>query len=316
MEERAGSGLPSVTFTADEAHALGISRSQLRHGGVEGISYGLYRPDGWNFELRSAARALCAIAPGAWISHVTAAVLHELILPPRFSDSHALHFSKPRALPQIRRKGISGHRVTAFSGEVETDGELSISTRARTWLDMAGQLSLRELVCMGDQLVRIPRPEFEGRGTPHATFSQLRAMVGRHRNFQGIVRAREALELMRVGSDSAPETLLRMAMVDAGLPEPDLQLTLWDGPGAPSADAGYRSRRIALQYDGAHHLDEVQRHSDRRRDKAFLAAGWTVLVFTQNDLANGFYEAVRRIKDALRTAWVDPAVASGFAARK
>ena len=36
----------------------------------------------------------------------------------------------------------------------------------------------------------------------------------------------------------------------------------------------------------------------------------------RTDLANGFYEAVRRIKDALRTAWVDPAVASGFAARK
>ena len=83
-----------------------------------------------------------------------------------------------------------------------------------------------------------------------------------------------------LGADSAPETLLRLAMLDAGLPEPELQLTLWDGPMAPSADAGYRARRIALQYDGAHHLDEVQRHSDRRRDKAFEAAGWTVLIFT------------------------------------
>ncbi len=137
-------------------------------------------------------------------------------------------------------------------------------------------------------------------------------MLGRHRNLQGIVKAREALALMRVGADSGPETLLRLAMRDAGLPEPDLQITLWQGKGAPSADAGYRQRKIALQYDGDHHLDEPQRHSDRRRDNAFVAAGWTVLIFTQRDLANGFQDAVIRIKQALRSAWLDPAVVSGF----
>lgn len=314
MEDRDDAGIPAAPFTSAEARAVGISRSQLRNKGVEGISYGLYRPEGWVFELRSAARALCAAAPGAWISHVTAATLHELVLPPRLSDSHALHFSKPRALPQIRRKGVSGHRATAFPEEVDTNGELRISTRARTWLDMAGQLSLPELVCMGDQLIRIPRPDFEDREAPYATLTRLRAMVDRHKNFQGIVRARAALEHMRVGADSAPESLLRLAMLDAGLPEPELQLKLWDGHKAPSADVGYRSRRIALQYDGAHHLDEVRKHSDRRRDKAFEAAGWTVLVFTQDDFADGFDKAVRRIKDALRHAWLDPAVASGFVA--
>jgi Protein of unknown function (DUF559) len=306
-------GIPDVPFTLGEAQARGITRGVLRSHGVVGVSHGLYRPAEWDFTLREAARALCAATPGAWISHSTAARLHELVLPPWLSDSNELHFSKARNLPSVRRKGITGHRVTAFRGEVETDGDLRISTRARTWLDLARTLPLEDLVCMGDQLIRIPRPEFEGRHLPYATLESLQDMLGRHRNLQGIVRAREALGLMRVGADSPPETLMRLAMADAGLPEPELQLTLRKGRGAPSADAGYRSRRIALQYDGAHHLDEEQERSDRRRDKAFEAAGWTVLIFTEVDLADGFETAVHRIKAAFRHAWTDPAIESGFA---
>ena len=190
---------------------------------------------------------------------------------------------------------------------------MRLSTRARTWLDLARTMPLNDLVCMGDQLIRIPRPKLEGRHAPYATLDSLRTMLRRHRNLQGLVRARQALELMRVGADSGPETLMRLAMLDAGLPEPELQIALWDRPGAPSSDAGYRDRRIALQYDGAHHLDEVQRHKDRWRDNAFAAAGWTVLVFTQDDCSDGFGRAVLRIKEALQHAWTDPSVTSGFA---
>ncbi|AIY01672.1 hypothetical protein ART_2073 [Arthrobacter sp. PAMC 25486] len=304
--------LPDRPFTLGEAQALGVSRDKLRSREFSGVSRNLYRPASWDFELRDAARALCVATPGAWISHTTAARLHELILPPWLSESNDLHLSKPRKLPGTRRSGIVGHTVVTLPGEVEFIDELRISVRSRTWLDLARTLPLYELICMGDQLIRIPRPEFEGRSEPFATLDQLRAMADRHKNLQGIVRAREALELMRVGADSGPETLMRLAMLDAGLPEPELQLKLWDGPKAPSADAGYSARRIALQYDGAHHLDEAQRHSDRRRDKAFGAAGWTVLVFTDEDLADHFQNAVLLIKQALRTSWVDPAIASGF----
>ena len=212
----------------------------------------------------------------------------------------------------MRRKGIVAHKMTAFPDETELDGGLQLSTRARTWLDLARTLPLASLVCIGDQLVRIPRPVFEGRSRPYATPGQLRGMLERHKNLQGIVQAREALGLIRVGSDSSPETLLRLAMVDAGLPEPELQIKLWDREDSPSADSGYRARRIALQYDGGHHLDERQRQSDRRRDKAFRDAGWTVIVFTKQDVGDGFESAVAQIKDALRNAWVDPSISTGF----
>lgn len=303
----------STPFTRDEALAMGYSPGWLKGKQLKHVSRSIYRPPEWEFNLREAARALSAASPGGWISHATAARLHGLVLPPWLSDSDELHLSKPRELPQLRRKGIAAHNVTARPGEIELDDGIWISTRARTWLDLARILPLRDLVCVGDQLIRIPRPEFEGRSKPFTTLKFLRSMVASHKNVQGIVRAREALDLMRVGADSPPETLLRLAIADANLPEPALQLKLRDSRNAPSADAGYRSHRIALQYDGAHHLDEIQRHRDRRRDRAFVAAGWTVLTFTESDFNDGFKNAVRRIRKALRQAHIDPTVASGFA---
>ncbi|GAA4028229.1 hypothetical protein GCM10023063_07100 [Arthrobacter methylotrophus] len=306
--------LLSGPFTLEQAQAQGVPRALLLRADVERVSRGLYRPAGWDFDLESAARALSAATPGAWISHVTAARLRCSCLPPWLSDSSELHLSKPRSLPGVRRKGVVGHTVIAAEDEVETVDGIRISTRSRTWLDMAKLLPLNYLVCMGDELIRVPRQAFEGRDTPFATLGGLRALVGRHPNLQGVVRAREALDLMRVGADSAPESLLRLAMLDAGIPEPELQLRLRDSdPLSPSADLGFRQRRLAIQYDGGHHLADAQSLSDRRRDKAFESAGWTVLVFLKDDLADGFDLATKKIKKALRSAWVDPAVASGFA---
>jgi hypothetical protein len=119
---------------------------------------------------------------------------------------------------------------------------------------------------------------------------------------------------MRVGADSGPESLLRLAIADAGLPEPGLQVPLRAGDErSPSADLGYRHRRIAIQYDGGHHLGDAQIFSDRRRDKAFESGGWTVLVFGKSDLADDFQQAIATIKRALRSSWVDHPQAAGFA---
>ena len=315
MHSRTGlpTHLAGAPFTFTSAMAAGVTPSRLRRNDVVHVSRGLYRPSAWSFELEDAARALSEVSPGAWVSHVTAARLHCQLLPPWLSDSTELHLSKPKQLPQVRRRGVIPHNVIASEDEIETVEGIRMSTRSRTWLDLARRLSLADLVCVGDQIIRIPRAQFEDRSEPYDTLEGLRALVERHPNLQGIVRAREALELMRVGADSAPESLLRLAMLDANLPEPDLQVALRPGdPASPTADLGYRYRQLAMQYDGGHHLLEAQQFSDRRRDKAFESAGWTVIVFGKADVRDGFERATGIIKRHLRRARGDHPYTAGF----
>lgn len=305
--------LGTMPFTLESALELGVKEKRLRNSDVAHISRGLYRPLNWDFDLEAAARALSAASPGAWISHVTAARIKCLILPPWLADSTEPHVSKPRSLPEVRRKGVIGHTVLAWDDEIEVTDGIRISTPSRTWLDMARRVSLDDLVTMGDQLVRIPRLHFEGRSQPFDTLDGLRSLVNRHPNLQGVVHAREALELMRVGADSGPETLLRLAILDARLPEPELQLALRpEDLNSPSCDLGYRQRRLAIQYDGGCHVMEPQRLSDRRRDRAFEAAGWDVLIFDKDDLSDRFQKAVAKIRRGLRTGRLDHPAASGF----
>jgi len=292
--------LASAPFTVYEARAATLGTSRLRASDLATAGRLLYLPAGWEFELRGLARALSAATPGAWISHLTAAVLLGLWLPSWFRGCRELHLSKPKALPPVRREGVVGHTVLAFDDELMVWDGIRISTPARTWLDLARILPLEDLVAAGDQLVRQPRLELEGRSEPWATLPQLRDMLTRHPKLKGIVKARQALEHIRPGSDSAPETFMRLALTAAGLPEPELQLRMVpDDPLSPAADLGYRRQRIAIQYDGGHHLTREQQSRDNRRDERFNAAGWRYFKFNADDLADDFRGAVRRVRLAL-----------------
>jgi Protein of unknown function (DUF559) len=288
-------------FTVYEARAASLSSSRLRSSDLTSAGRLLYLPAGWEFELRALARALSAATPGAWISHLTAAVLLGLWLPPWLRGSRELHLSKPKALPPVRRHGVVGHTVLAFDDEVMVRDGIRISTPARTWLDLARILPLKDLVALGDQLVRHPHTGLEGRVEPWTTLPQLQVMLRRHPKLKGIVNAREAAGLIRAGADSAPETFLRLALVAAGLPQPELQLRIVPGDlRSPAADLGYRARRVAIQYDGGHHLTREQQSRDNRRDEVFNAAGWRYFKFNADDLAEDFRGAVSRVRAALK----------------
>jgi hypothetical protein len=108
---------------------------------------------------------------------------------------------------------------------------------------------------------------------------------------------------MRVGADSYPETFLRLAMLDAHLPEPELQVRLDpSNPWSPTADLGYRRFRIALQYDGEHHRSREQQSRDNRRDEAFISAGWSYFKVNADDMDEGFNGVIGRVKGAKRRA--------------
>lgn len=301
--------LPNGPFTAAEARTAGISYGRLRAGDIDRVGRALYAVaeggahDGeahYGDRLLALARAVCAASPGAWVSHESAAVLLGLPVPTSLAAGLPLHVSKPRTLPQARREGIVAHNVTAFPEEVTMVHGVPVGTPPRTFLDLAWKLSLEDLVGLGDHLIRQPRPELEGRSAPLTTVPALRTLLSRHGNLQGIRKARLALELMRVGADSVPETKLRLAMVAAGLPEPQLQVPLrpWDRY-SPSVDAGYPGPLVGVLYEGEHHLTPWQQSTDMDRDAQYSDAGWILIKANRHDLRNRFARTVSRVRSAL-----------------
>lgn len=291
--------LTLTPFTVYESRALGIPPKRLRAHDLSDGGRLIYLPAGRQLEIVERARVLAAATPGAWASHETAAVLTRLGLPPWLGECPTIHLSKPHELPRVRRAGVTGHRVRLIPGELTDVDGIPVTAPPRTWLDLAAVLPLNYLIAMGDQLIRQPRPSLELRSEPYAYKDGLRLLIRQHPNMKGVEKARLALDEMRVGADSFPETFLRLALLDARLPEPELQLRLDpEDPRSPAADMGYRRYGIAMQYDGAHHLTREQQSRDNRRDEAFRSAGWAYFKVNADDLAEGFDGVIARIKRA------------------
>jgi hypothetical protein len=286
------------SFTAAEARGLGVDLRQLRLEDLRQTSRGIYEPsDGRSLGLNQRLETHLRLQPDAWGSHRTAAHLHGLWLPP-WVDEHALiHLSKPTHLPRVRRPGVVGHRVKIMPGEVDVFAGLRLSSPARTWLDLAQELTPAALIAVGDQLIRRPRPAFEGRSAPYATKGQLLDMLRAHKKVKGVGRCRDALADMRVGSDSVPETLLRLSLMAHGFPEPELQIRLDPrDPYSPSADQGYRDVRIALQYEGKHHNSPEQMLKDDWRDAQYGRQGWATIRVVAADLSDDFARPRRELR--------------------
>lgn len=289
----------SSPFTSAEARRHGLDYFDLLHQNVRHVSRELYLPGDGEPSLPDRIRSHLALTPGAWASHRTSTALHGLWLPDHSSDQSMLHLSKPSHLPRVRRDGVVGHRVHVLPGEVMQLGpDILVSSPARSWLEMGNELGPVALVALGDQLIRMPRPDFEGRSEPYATKDALAEMLRGHPKMKGVAKCRAALADMRVGADSVPETLLRLCLLAYGFPEPDLQIVLKPSdPFSFSSDMGYRSMKIAIQYDGEHHLSDNQHHRDARRDAAFRAAGWAVIIVTADDRKDDF----ARVRSELRS---------------
>lgn len=303
--------LRNRAFTVFQAREAGLSRSRLQCTDIDSIARGLYAHGGQP-SVAAIVAGLSLLHRGIWASHGTAAGLLGLHLPWRRAGDTQIQLSRARALPPLAIEGVIVHRALLLPGEARRfrapdDGpphsDVPVASRERTWLDLAGELDVRDLVAMGDQLVRHPRERFEGRTRPWSTPDRLAALLASHPGFRGVVRAREALTMVRIGADSPAETRLRLALVAAGLPDPELQLKLDPGaPSSPAADLGYRRARIAVQYDGDHHRSRDQLASDNRRDMAFTLAGWTYLKFDWTDDRDGFRRAVGLVGRALAQA--------------
>ncbi|WP_427018540.1 hypothetical protein ACQCSX_08395 [Pseudarthrobacter sp. P1] len=306
--------LAGRSFTTRSADAAGVARNRTRANDLIAVSRGIRIPRDADVCGAAALRAYTELDQWSVLTHVAAAHVWGLPLPAAQAGDWRVHVARPRGLARPRRANVVGHELTLLPGEmVEFDG-VRVTSPARTWLDLARMARLATvehvagLVAAGDRLVCAHGPDFPKPCDPLCGIDDLRRMVHAHAGMRGVRAAREAVELVRVGADSAPETFVRLALVRAGLPEPELNCVLRSPAGKPWVwpDAAYRRWRISLQYDGGHHGGDDQYRQDLRRAENTRLAGWLEVRIGWEDIQGGRPAVVRKVRDALRSRGWSP----------
>jgi len=292
----------NTSFTVAEALAGGVSTSRLRAADLRAPSRGIRIPRGAHPTLLASLRALTALDDATAISELTAARARGIPLP--FWADQRIHVSRTRGDTHPRRAGVVGHRTLLLPGEVEYLAGVRITSAARTWLDLAHHLPHADLVAAGDHLVNEHGPDHPFPRAPLCTVADLRRVTMAHPKMKGKRNALAALDLIRPGADSVQETRMRLILLDHGVPEPELNVVLYDPWGNPRVwpDLAYPRQRLSVQYDGKVHGAERQYDRDIARATITAELGWQELRISAADLRGPRPNVVRKVQRALRAA--------------
>ena len=131
---------------------------------------------------------------------------------------------------------------------------------------------------------------------------QLRSWAATHAGYPGVPRLRCAIGLAEPAVESPMETRLRILLVLAGLPRPQVQVPLRDAVGlfVGRPDLYYQRQRLAIEYDGATHHDSLA--ADNRRQNRLVNAGYRLLRFTAADVLSAPDSVVGLVREALQSA--------------
>lgn len=300
------------SFSVQEAARAGVSRGRLRSKDLVIPFRGVRShaedetDDGAEARIAALVSVYRRIMPSSqFFTGATAAVLWNLPLPRAalrgvIDRGIDVGVFAPAQFP--RREGVAGHRVHPVGAHVTTHPHLGLrlTTPASTWAALGAVLEgPYDLVAVGDAVVR--ERMFRGDPPPLASVDQLVAAAGAIRRV-GAPALRAALPRIRTRAASRRETICRLLLVDAGLAEPLLNHEVRDGAGRVIAcvDLAYPEARVAIEYEGEHHLrDPAQWARDVARYEALAAAGWFVIRVTASHLADGGSAFVSRVRTAL-----------------
>ncbi|MEV8337695.1 hypothetical protein [Leucobacter sp. NPDC077196] len=306
-----------TTFTRAEALRAGVSSRRLAAPDVERVLHGVYRrvvpvresvsPDhpaaSWrNRQLVRARAAAHTLHTRHCFSHATAAVIHGLPVPARNDDRIDIASLEGNHPP--RMTGVRGRYLSAAHIKLTVVARLPVPSPADVWAMLGCELSLPDLVALGDAVIRRPRIPGTRRleRPPLATVDDLAAIVEVVQR-RGNAALRTALPLLETGSASAPESHFRLLLMKWGLPEPALDYDVYDDQGRllGASELAFPQYRLALEYEGAHHRVQT-RQWNRDIDKyhAYEAAGWRVIRVTASLQYTRTRELRSRVETALR----------------
>jgi very-short-patch-repair endonuclease len=232
--------------------------------------------------------AILTCGPTAVLSHLSAAFVWRLLI----SSPGAVIDVSTRQVHREPRAGVRVHRRGAASpDEITVCDALPITTPARTLLDLAGCLSVRDLE---HALARADRLGLASAQDVSGLLDRYPRLAGR-RKLRTLLAATAGPALTRSEAESRFLALIRRAGVRA--PETNVVVHGYE------VDFLWRAERLVVEVDGfAFHGSATSFERDRRRDGVLAAAGIRVVRITWRQLVDEPEALVVRLALALASA--------------
>ncbi len=219
--------------------------------------------------------ALCRRLPrGCAFSHRTAALILGVDVSLRTSPIDRYEVTAPRNARFNSSADLRVRRARLDHSDIALVGQLPATTALRTTFDLARHLPLYEALAAVDAMLH------SGLVEPAALEASVRGRSG----WSGVRQARQVVDLAESASESLMESVLRMVLIQGGCPQPAVQHPICDRDGnfIARVDLWYESARLAIEYDGEWHRDNLVR--DNRRQNRLLEQGIQLLRFTASDV--------------------------------
>ena len=214
-------------------------RALRRRGALTTVRPGAYATAGGDddpaaWHALAVRAAVDKVAPGAVVSHASAAVLHGLALWDCPLDR--VHVTRSRSSGGRRTRLLHVHAALLCPDEVVEVGGIPVTSVARTVVDLARWLPFEPAVVSADAALscRLVSP------------GELAEAVARAAGRTGNPDARRVVAFADGRAESVGETRSRVAIRRAGLPAPVLQYRV----GPHRTDFGWPGSRTVGEFDG------------------------------------------------------------------
>ena len=274
--------------TAAKLDQAGISpaaiRARLKRGDLLRLGTGFYATREmaaqvqWHplgDRLLAVAVALAGRGPKAMASYQTAALIHGLDLLDRPTATVTVT-RLPGTGSSQGRPGVVIKPARVPPGQAATRYGLPVTSVARTVVDIARSSAFRAGVVTADSALRLKL----------TTKDELRAVLATCRQRPGSVRAAEVIEFADKLSESALESICRVAFRDLGLPPPRLQVRVGNEfDELARVDFLWREFNTIAEADGAiKYADPDNARQQLWRDARLHEAGFQVVHITWNEI--------------------------------
>lgn len=301
-------------FTTERLRAGGKSSGQIttlvRNGVLVPVGRGVYVPRAVAREFETiphgdhVLRAAAVVAhngPACAISHQSAALLNNIdLIGEPVTEVTITTWNGGR---RGHRHGVHTYSNGLRDSHVTCKFGLPVTTAARTVVDLARTLPYAAGVVAADSALH------QGLTTD----VELWHLAGEIRLTRGGDRASRVVHFADGRAESPLESLARVIFDEAGLPTPELQITITsaDNQFIGRVDFLWRKQKLIVEVDGAAKYDEDPRRARAQlwRDKALRRVGYEVLHFDWREVTTGPGEVTGAVWAELRArdARGDPA---------